>query len=363
MPILFDLGKYPNKYFIETGTYMGEGINKAIECNAFTYIYSIEIDTLRHLTCKELFSTFDNITLIKGDSAILLKLVLKHVKEPCTFWLDAHFCGDDGELGSKWCPLVEELEAIKNHPIKNHTIIIDDYRCMDNTHFDKERNIPVGFPGKKKLLEILQNINPDYSIVFLDGVTPKDIVVARIDFEEIAKETINNLINSIEYDENIEIITGELVEKNINESISELENEGKIFSTSILNNIIDNIDKISKDYKEKKLRLKELELIKWEEKLKNQKNQKNNNLINIKEFKIIEQNIHKLDEELNKKGIFLKEKEQRLSIKEEELKIKEETIHEIILDLHLQKEIKRYNTLEKKSMSRTSRKNRRKKKK
>lgn len=198
MPIKFDLKKYKNKYFIETGTYMGEGIYKALSSDSFQYIYSIEIDTLRHLTSKELFSTFDNVTLIKGDSGKLLKLVLKHVKDPCTFWLDAHFCNDDCEYGDKWSPIIEELEAIKNHHIKNHTIIIDDFRCMDNKHFDKKRNIPIGFPGKENLLEILNSINTDYIIEFLPGAIPNDVVVARIDNNILCKKILVNILEKIE---------------------------------------------------------------------------------------------------------------------------------------------------------------------
>ena len=163
MPIYFDLDKYPNDYFIETGSYNGEGIEKALETNKFKYIYSIELDTLRYICCKERYSIYKNVTLIKGDSGELLKDILKNINKPCTFFLDAHFCGDnDAEFGSKWSPIIEELQAIKEHHIKTHTIIVDDYRCMDNTHFDKERNIPVGFPGKKKLLELLKEINRDY---------------------------------------------------------------------------------------------------------------------------------------------------------------------------------------------------------
>lgn len=389
MPILFDLKKFPNKYFIETGTYMGDGVNKALETEAFTYIYSIEIDTLRHLTCKESFSIYDNITLIKGDSAILLKLVLKHIKEPCTFWLDAHFCGDEGEIGTKWCPLVEELEAIKNHPIKNHTIIVDDYRCMDNTHFDKERNIPVGFPGKKKLLEILQSINPDYSIKFLDGVQPKDVVVASVDFADIAKETIDGIIDTIEYEEALEIKHKEFVEDILRQSVYELENEGKEYATSIIYDMVHNIEQLSKDLKEKQIKEKEIYLEKFKQTLIEKEIQLNNERkqfeiekkqykkkpkfeprkrkekipIMSEELKIIEEKLHQMDEDINKRLEFIKDKEILLDKKEEELNIKQETIQEIIIDLHLQKDIKRFDTLEKKATSRNIRKNRRKRKK
>ena len=95
MPIFFDLSAYGNDYFIETGPSNGEGVELALATNAFQYIYSIEIDSLRHIITKERYGTYKNVTLIKGDSGELLKLILKNINSPCTFWLDAHFCGDD----------------------------------------------------------------------------------------------------------------------------------------------------------------------------------------------------------------------------------------------------------------------------
>lgn len=361
MPINFDLGKYKNKYFIETGTYMGEGIHKALECDGFKYIYSIEIDTLRHLTCKELFSTYDNITMIKGDSGELLKLVLKHITEPCTFWLDAHFCNDECEYGNKWSPIIEELNAIKEHHIKNHTIIVDDYRCMDNMHFDKERNIPIGFPGKKKLLEILKSINPDYSITFINGAIPNDVVVARVDYEIMCKDTLYNIINKIEYQELLDIESEKLANDVIKKGVYELEHESEIISKMILDNIIINVEKISKESREERLQRREIDIEKKEEYLNNKERMLIRNVpIDMTDLRIIENKLHKLDEELIKKEERLLLFETKLKNKEEQLTIKEETLLEIVIDMELQKEVRKYEILEKKNSTRKQRKAKRK---
>ena len=364
MPILFNLNKYPNKYFIETGTYLGDGIQKALESNSFDYIYSIEIDTLRHLTNRETYSIYENVTVIKGDSGELLKLVLKHIDVPCTFWLDAHFCGDESEYGSKWCPLVEELEAIKNHKIKTHTIIVDDYRCMDNMHFDKERNIPVGFPGKKKLLETLQSINPDYSIKFLDGAVPNDVVIARIDYEDIAKVTIDKIINIIEYQDELKIISYNLVKKIIKESKYEIEQEGTIISKSIIKDLIEEVDIIVNENYQEQLRRKEIELLKWEERLEDREINGEfivqEVFIDIDDLKKIEKIIDEKDEKLLEREREIFEREKAIFEKEEQIAIKELTFKEMILDLHLQTQIKRYDNLERKATARTARKQKRK---
>jgi len=227
MPIYFDLSKYKNDYFIETGSYNGEGIEKALQTEVFKYIYSIELDTLRYICCKERYSTYDNVTLIKGDSGKLLELVMKNINKPCTIFLDAHFCGDEAEYGSKWSPIVEELAIIKKHHIKNHTIIVDDYRCFDNTHFDKGRNIPVGFPGKKKLLEMLKDINQDYCISFLQGSVPNDAVLAKVDYPTICGNILNSIISKIEYDEKVIKLLGNMIPNIIDNSLQEVRKEEK----------------------------------------------------------------------------------------------------------------------------------------
>ena len=112
MPINFNLKKYLNKIFIETGTYNGDGVKEALNAN-FEKIYSIEIDYERFLKCSEMFKNFDNVKIIYGDSGSELSKLLEKIDENCTFWIDAHYCGDNGYIGEKWTPLKEELNQIK----------------------------------------------------------------------------------------------------------------------------------------------------------------------------------------------------------------------------------------------------------
>ena len=111
-----------------------------------------------------------------------MKEVLNGINQPCVFWLDAHYCGEmvGVEIGPKWCPLTEELEAIKNHSVKTHTILVDDMRCMENTHVDKNTGIPVGFPGTQNLLDKIKEINPKYKLTYLNGHIKNDVLCARI---------------------------------------------------------------------------------------------------------------------------------------------------------------------------------------
>jgi hypothetical protein len=198
MPILFELKKYWNPIFIETGTYMGCGVKKALEAE-FEEIYSIEIDPKRYEACKKMFKDNSNVHIIFGDSSVELPKLLQTIDKKVTFWIDAHYCGDGSYLGHKWSPIKEELETIKQHHIKNHTILIDDWRCMDNTHIDytwkqqvkrgnysiytidKSSGKEVGFLGKEKCFEFLKQINENYSFSFENGEVEDDVLVCQID--------------------------------------------------------------------------------------------------------------------------------------------------------------------------------------
>lgn len=180
MPINFDLKQFnTNSIFLETGTYIGEGVNKALE-SGFKNIISIELDSKRFESCTEKFKENKNVIIKRGDSGKILRDVITNINEPITFFLDAHYCADDAEISDKWCPLKEELTAIKNHHIKTHTILIDDWRCMDNTHIDEKTQIPVGFLGKENCLKMIKSINPNYNITFLKGCIEGDVLCAKI---------------------------------------------------------------------------------------------------------------------------------------------------------------------------------------
>ena len=92
----------------------------------------------------------NKVHLFLGDSNKRIKEMLDLIKEPSLIFLDGHF--NNGE------PLWGELEAIKNHFIKEHTIIVDD---VPNYFGD-------GSIVKEKLLEI----NPNYTFANEDSYNP-----------------------------------------------------------------------------------------------------------------------------------------------------------------------------------------------
>jgi hypothetical protein len=163
--------RYPNPYFVETGSLRGDGIQMALNVG-FPSVYSIELSDNFYNVCKERFRGNPKVHLVKGSSGDILYSVIKDIKEPITFWLDGHYSGGDTARTEKNTPILEELEQIKKHPIKTHTILIDDMRCCNTWLFD--------FISKETIIQKIKEINPRYIITYDRGCEPKDVLVARV---------------------------------------------------------------------------------------------------------------------------------------------------------------------------------------
>ncbi|MDP2685266.1 MAG: hypothetical protein Q8P20_09615 [bacterium] len=168
MPIdLETLKKYADKssIFIETGTHTGATV-KLANAAGFKRIYSIELSDKWHAHNKKQFAECPHIKIIHGNSGAKLAELLTTINQPCVLWLDAHYSG--GDTANSLGPIYAELEAIKNHPIKNHTILIDDMR---------------GFG--QRVIDAVIAINYEYNITYEDAKRGKmffkdDILVATI---------------------------------------------------------------------------------------------------------------------------------------------------------------------------------------
>lgn len=156
--------KYPNPIWVETGSWHGDGIQQAIDAG-FKELYSIELSHDLYLRCVDRFRDVPFVHLIEGDSSLVLDDLLSKLDKQITFWLDGHFSGGDTVLGKYKSPLMQELDAIANHKIKTHTIIIDDLRdwYVGNTGFNLDM-----------LKEKIKSINPNYSFTFEDNQVDVD---------------------------------------------------------------------------------------------------------------------------------------------------------------------------------------------
>lgn len=152
-------GEFRQNYFVETGTFGGDAIQLALNAG-FKKVRSIEFDLNLCKNAQRRFSNNPNVRIDHGDSSINLWELIKDIDEPVTFWLDAHVCPPRTD-GGKNCPLIEELDQIKRHPIKTHIILIDDMHCCNTELFD--------FMNQNDFIAKILEINPDYEIRYVDG--------------------------------------------------------------------------------------------------------------------------------------------------------------------------------------------------
>jgi hypothetical protein len=163
------LPKY-SEVFVETGTLNGAGIHRALN-SGYSRVISIELDDVLYKNANNSFYSYSNVNIVHGDSGLVLGECIRDFDESITFWLDGHYSGEGTALGISEYPLIEELTHIKNHHIKNHTILIDDIRCW------KEYNASLNF---NTITEFIKDINKDYIFYYMDGYVPDDILVCKI---------------------------------------------------------------------------------------------------------------------------------------------------------------------------------------
>lgn len=125
--------KYKNgcSLFVETGSYMGDGSQAAIDAG-FDKVISVEISKYYHDYCKNRFSNNDRITLVLGDTAEVLDGILSNYignHQRVFFWLDAHNSG--GNTGGRGVSetILKEIDIITKYAQKND---VSATLCMDD---------------------------------------------------------------------------------------------------------------------------------------------------------------------------------------------------------------------------------------
>lgn len=120
------------KILVETGTYLGNTI-WALR-NEFERMYSVELAEQLWQNAVYRFRNFDHITIVNGDSGIVLKDLVPKINLRTLFWLDGHYSGGITAKGESMCPIFKELEAIFNNNTLGHVILIDDARLFNGSN-------------------------------------------------------------------------------------------------------------------------------------------------------------------------------------------------------------------------------------
>ncbi len=142
-----------NDVFIETGAFIGGGIECAIRLG-FKEIHSIELSEKYYNMCREKFKDFPNVHLHHGDSGVLLAKILDKIDCGVTFWLDGHYSSLDTACANDYVtPIQFELAAIKKHNNKDHVIIIDDMSdfTTESIIWNFDNNKKCGYITKNEL--------------------------------------------------------------------------------------------------------------------------------------------------------------------------------------------------------------------
>lgn len=144
--------RFTPKVFIETGTYTGYMVYAVL--NSFEEIFSIELDSNLFEKAKRRFRGYDHVHIIHGQSGEILPEILKHITQPCLFWLDAHWSGGSTAKGEVETPIMLELQCILNHKeAENHVVLIDDARLFTGSN---------NYPTLKTLEHFILNIHPSW---------------------------------------------------------------------------------------------------------------------------------------------------------------------------------------------------------
>ena len=167
---------YKNNYLVETGTYLGEGIEEAL-LNGFKNIISYEVYGPIYMDAVKKFQNYDNVRILFKSSVEMFDEI-SEINEPITFWLDGHYSsGYTSYDPNNYYPLLKELEEIEKHHIKTHTICIDDRRLMNKSDINTPDNIGV---TEEEVIKAIYKINPNYKIEYKDGYIKDDVIVAYI---------------------------------------------------------------------------------------------------------------------------------------------------------------------------------------
>jgi len=186
--------------FVETGSYMGNQIETALELG-FSQVRSVEIADEYYNHCRERFSkevSSGKVKLYHGDSANLLSVMIGMTKKRIVFWLDAHCSKGKTGGDDNFNPLLNEIRTIKNSSSRNdHVIMVDDLRFVRKGLYKDNGQILT----EEALNNLIMSINPKYKFKYVDlevraydesGLTLKDSIVNIRD--DITGETKPSLL-------------------------------------------------------------------------------------------------------------------------------------------------------------------------
>lgn len=174
---------YPADVWIETGSYLGDGVEKAINAG-YSKIISIELSEYYYAITRDRYSSNKDVNIVLGRSYEVLPRILTDESvagKKILFWLDAHYsmCGTAGRDDPN--PLLKELKVIKQwteaEAVKSYpTIIVDDLRTFG-------KNIS-GF-DTNDIVNLIRSISDSYVFSFCHGCTGNQLADSTVFRDDI----------------------------------------------------------------------------------------------------------------------------------------------------------------------------------
>jgi hypothetical protein len=140
------------RVLVEAGTYYGEMV--AAMRNHFDEIYSVEYDHALAARAQKKFSRSPHIHIVEGDSQQKIPEIVRSLRAPALFWLDAGYYGWAGLQGDRQ-RLTTELEAILRESRYRHVILMDDARGLNGQN---------GAPSVPQLQQRIESAFPGHNI-------------------------------------------------------------------------------------------------------------------------------------------------------------------------------------------------------
>jgi hypothetical protein len=144
---------YGAKYFVETGTYMGD--MTAAMLPWFERLYSIEMSVPFYEKAAARFARYGKVRVLQGDSAVEIGRVIPMCDQRTLFWLDAHWSGGSTARGDVDTPIVSELAEIFRGSLVDPVVLVDDARCFTGAG---------GYPTIEELRALVAQWRTDYEV-------------------------------------------------------------------------------------------------------------------------------------------------------------------------------------------------------
>ena len=166
--------------FVESGTYLGATLQAALDSGHFQRVYSVELVRELYERARKLVKSNPAAQVFWGKSHEIFRqqiFPLCDAKDHLFFFLDAHYsCGKTGGAHEP-CPLMEELEAIRDaFPANGSVIVVDD---TDDLGRDDPCLPGLHWPTRQEVEQIAYQINPQFVILDYSGSDPSMRKVGR----------------------------------------------------------------------------------------------------------------------------------------------------------------------------------------